>query len=84
MFDDRGGMVDPYDRVVEGIMALRTRCDDLVVVSNDVGSEPCAYDEGTMSYIAAIGRINAALAERAEAVFEMVCGIPLVLKGELI
>ena len=84
MFDEAGAVSDPYDRVIRGVEALCRQCRDVVVVTNDVGSDGEVYDAGTNAYVTALGRINAALAERADAVYELVCGIPLVRKGELI
>lgn len=84
MFDEAGNQTDPFDAVMAGVAALRRQCDRLVVVTNDVGSDNKNYDPGTKAYVRALGRINAALAQQADAVYELVCGIPLVLKGELL
>lgn len=84
MFDEQGNMVDPYEAVISGVAALNAQCENLVVVTNDVGSDNKDYDPGTKAYVRALGRINAALAQQADAVYELVCGIPLVLKGELL
>lgn len=84
MFDEQGNRSDPFDAVMEGVAALRRRSRTLIVVTNDVGSDNKDYDPGTKAYVRALGRINAALAEQADAVYELVCGIPLVLKGELL
>ena len=84
MFDDAGNMTEPFDAVMDGVAALRKRCEVLVVVTNDVGSDNKDYDPGTKAYVRALGRINAALAQQADHVYELVCGIPLVLKGELL
>lgn len=84
MFDEAGNQTDPYDAVMEGVLALKNRCETLVVVTNDVGSDNKNYDPGTKAYVSALGRINAALAQQADAVYELVCGIPLVLKGALL
>ncbi len=81
MFDARGRRSDPFDRVVGGVDALRRLCGDVVVVTNDVGSDAGGYDAATSAYVAALGRINAALAARADTVLELVCGIPLARKG---
>lgn len=83
MFDENGALTDPCDRVLEGVEALRAQCDTLIVVTNDVGSDGMDYPEETRAYARAIGRINACLAARADVVCELVCGIPLALKGEL-
>lgn len=83
MFDENGNCSDPCDRVLAGVDALREQCDTLVVVTNDVGSDGEDYGAETRAYMEAIGRINAALAAKADVVCELVCGIPLPLKGEL-
>lgn len=83
MFDEEGNYTDPFVRVVSGVQALREQCDTLIVVTNDVGTDNACYDASTQAYIEVLGRINAALAAQADAVYELVCGIPLVLKGEL-
>jgi len=83
MFPETGGAADPFDAVMEGVAALEAQCHDLVLITNDVGSGGLDYDGGTLDYIAALGRINAALAARADRVCELVCGIPLARKGAL-
>lgn len=83
MFDDEGNYTDPFERVMVGVNALREQCDTLIVVTNDVGTDNTCYDASTQAYVEVLGRINAALAAQADAVYELVCGIPLVLKGEL-
>lgn len=84
MFDDGGNFIDPYDKVMAGVENLNRQCDHLVVITNDVGSDWESYDPGTRAYVQALGRINAALAAQADAVYELVCGIPLVRKGALL
>lgn len=83
MFDEDGNYSDPCARVLAGVDALRAQCDTLVVVTNDVGSDGGDYGEATRAYMEAVGRINARLAAEADVVCELVCGIPLALKGEL-
>ena len=68
--------------VIAGVEKLVGQTEALVVVTNDVGSDGGGYDELTMQYVDALGRINMRLAARADEVYELVCGIPLVLKGE--
>ncbi len=82
MFDGQGRRSDPFGRVTAGVEALCRQCALVVVVTNDVGSDGGGYDASTEAYVSAVGRINAALAERADTVLELVCGIPLVRKGK--
>ena len=55
----------------------------LIVITNDVGSDAGVYSDETMRYVRALGRINIALAQMADNVYELVAGIPIVLKGKL-
>ncbi len=83
MFDETGEMTDPVETVLAGVDALRAQCDRLIVITNDVGSDGCGYPPETEAYVKALGRINAALAARADTVCELVAGIPILLKGAL-
>jgi len=83
MFDIGGNVLDVYDKILGEIGKLEQACDTLIVVTNDVGSDGGGYDEKTMRYVCELGRLNRALAARFECVFELVCGIPVALKGEL-
>ena len=83
MFDEAGNERDVYDTILADILALEQRCDTLIVVTNEVGSDGGGYDAGTARYIETLGRLNRTLANRFDAVAELVCGIPLLLKGQL-
>lgn len=83
MFDEQGNYTDPFDRVMDGVRALRGQCGNLIVVTNDVGSDCESYDASTHAYIRVLGALNAAIAAEADAVCELVCGIPIPLKGEV-
>ncbi len=72
---------EAFESILSGISSLALQCDDLVVVTNDVFSGGNRYDEGTLAYIRTLGRVNAAFAGRFEKVFEVVCGIPVAIKG---
>ena len=52
-------------------------------MTNDVGSDAEDYSESTLRYVDTLGRLNAVFAAEFDAVFELVCGIPICLKGEL-
>lgn len=69
------------EAVVQGVAALLERCGHLTVVTNEVFSGGAAYDESTLFYLRELGRINRALAARADTVAEVVCGLPNILKG---
>ncbi|MCQ2417389.1 MAG: bifunctional adenosylcobinamide kinase/adenosylcobinamide-phosphate guanylyltransferase [Oscillospiraceae bacterium] len=72
---------DCADKITADILCLHKRLQLLVIVTNQVGSDGFRYEKGTSAYIAALGKINQALAAYADSVVECVYGIPLVLKG---
>ena len=72
---------DTVDVVLRGVEHLASQCDETVVITNDVGSDGGGYDGLTMAYVDALGRINRELAKMSDDVLELVCGIPLLLKG---
>jgi len=81
MFDVQGNMRDPFEDIMRGLASLKAQCDTLIVITNEVGRDVNAYGEGTLAYIKTLGRLNSAAAAQADCVMELVCGIPLVLKG---
>ncbi|HPR40579.1 MAG TPA: bifunctional adenosylcobinamide kinase/adenosylcobinamide-phosphate guanylyltransferase [Oscillospiraceae bacterium] len=84
MFDEDRNVHDPSTAVISGVESLEKQCGTLIVVTNEVGGDKSEdYDEATKAYIRVLGAVNAALAERADTVCEIVCGIPVMLKGML-
>ena len=85
MFDEDGVKEESAEAVVKtvlsGVDALHSQATHLIVITNDVGSDGARYGEGAMRYMRALGKINAQLAKKADHVAELVCGIPLWLKG---
>ena len=67
--------------IVSEMQTLSQKLDNLVIVTNNVFEDGVIYDAGTMEYLKALGRINAALARLADRVAEVVVGIPVELKG---
>ena len=78
------GINDPEERILRGTEHLRALAEELVIVTNNVGSDGIDYGAETNGYIRVLGRINARLAETADCVVECVYGIPAVLKGRLL
>ena len=67
-------------RILDGVAHLLNACDNLVIVTNEVFSDTLSYDEFTLAYIQLLGHINAALAQMADEVVEVVYGIPVIHK----
>lgn len=67
-------------RILDGVAHLLNVCDNLVIVTNEVFSDTLSYDAFTLAYIRLLGHINAALAQMADEVVEVVYGIPVIHK----
>ena len=74
------GKDETTGKVKDGISKLVKETDNLVVVTNNVFESDSDYDETTLSYMDALGEINAYLCTLADEVFEVVAGIPLRIK----
>lgn len=69
--------------IISGIEQLRKRCKHLVIVTNEVFSDGNCYDKETRNYIECLGLINQRLAQLADSMVEVVCSIPVCIKGAL-
>lgn len=69
-------------KIVQTLVNLSTRVQDVVIVTNDVFSDggSLTYDESTREYVKNLAEINCALAREAATVTEVVCGIPVIVK----
>ena len=70
------------DRIQQGIQNLKEQTDDLIIVTNEIFSDGCRYYSETVRYIRLLGNLNIRMAEEADAVTEVVYGIPIRRKGE--
>ena len=70
------------NKIVQALIDLSTRVQELVIVTNDVFSDggSLTYDESTREYVKNLAEINCALAREAATVTEVVCGIPVIGK----
>ena len=68
------------ERIVEDVKILCESLQHFVIVSNNVFEDGMVYDDATMAYIRAMGRINTCIARMADEVIEVVAGIPIIQK----
>lgn len=80
IYQENGAKEDTVLEVIEGIDRILEQCRNLVVVTNEIFSDGCDYEESTREYIRTLGTINREMANRANAVVEVVCGIPVYHK----
>ena len=74
------GREETVDKVLSGIKELCKATDNLVIVSNNIFESDSDYDDITLSYMQALGEINAELAKIADEVYEVTVGISLRIK----
>lgn len=75
------GSEGTFDRIMNGIRHLNAAAEELVIVSNELFSDGMDYDNETTAYLTCLASLNLAIAEEADEVFEVVCGIPIPWKG---
>ena len=76
-----GAGKDAEGQILAGVRALLERAGLLVIVSSDVSGDGAAYDAETAAYIRQMGALHCALAQMAEQVVEVVCGLPVIRKA---
>ena len=67
-------------QLTEEVLKLRQRTEELIIVSGDIFRDGTEYSEITERYMALLGELNCRLAEKADRVVEVVCGIPVDIK----
>ncbi len=82
LFSSQGAGPDAEAAILDGVAQLTRLSRRLVVVTNNVFADGVAYDADTDRYLQLLGRCNTVLAARFDSVVEVVCGIPIILKGE--
>lgn len=82
MFDEEGTGENSVNEIIEGIDIVSQKCANLIVVTNDIFSDGENYTEETSKYIKNLAEINRYICLKSDVVYEVVCGIPIRLKGE--
>lgn len=80
MFSEHGVKEHIVEEVLQGVEYLLEKCNHLVIVTNEIFSDGCDYDNTTKQYIRNLGQLNQNLAKRADKVVEVVYGIPVYHK----
>ena len=69
--------------ILAPIRMLAEAASALVIVSNEIFSDGETYPAETMRYIRALGLLHRWIADEADEVTEVVCGLPLMKKGRI-
>jgi adenosylcobinamide kinase/adenosylcobinamide-phosphate guanylyltransferase len=81
LFAPEGAGSQAVESILSGIIHLEAQCLDLIVVTNDVFAGGQDFQDDTMRYVETLGILNREISRRFDCVIEVVCGIPIVLKG---
>lgn len=81
IYSPDGSGENAAEAIRRGVEHLRSRCGELIVVSNEVFSGGSAYEGDTLRYLQMLGQVNRELSAMADDVCEVVCGIPCWQKG---
>lgn len=68
------------DQILKGIRKLQKELEVFVIVTGNVFEDGILYEQSTREYMEALALVNSTLAAMADAVIEVVVGIPVVLK----
>lgn len=77
IYQEGGAGENTVAAVLSGIRHLLEQAGNLVVVTNEVFSDGITYDPETEKYLEKLGVINGQMAQLADAVTEVVYGIPI-------
>lgn len=81
MYSPKGRGGEAARVITDGIRRLARKAEHLVLVGNQVFSDGISYDASTMEYLSQMALIQREAAALADEVVEVVCGIPVWVKG---
>lgn len=81
MYSNEGAGENTVEAIIDGIRGLIPQCGNLIIVSNNVFTDGDSYDQDVIRYIDYIAKVNNFIADIADQVVEVVCGIPIYQKG---
>lgn len=81
MYTEEGAGLGTRDSILSGIENLLAFAEDVCIVTNEIFSDGIEYGAETIRYQRCLGALNCRMAELADRVVEVVCGIPLRQKG---
>ena len=80
MFEEQGAHEQTVKDIISGIDELVRQAAHVVIVTNEIFSDAVVFDKEMSSYLEYLGKINQAVALRADEVVEVVYGIPVYQK----
>ena len=80
MFEEQGAHEQTVKDIISGIDELVRQAAHVVIVTIEIFSDAVVFDKEMASYLEYLGKINQAVALRADEVVEVVYGIPVYQK----
>lgn len=80
-YSPKGAGEQALEAVCRGLEALESRCAHLIVVSNEIFCGGKNYAGDTLAYLKLLAMANRLAAAKADRVYEVVCGVPVLHKG---
>ena len=80
MFEEQGAHEQTVSEITAGVDNLIRQAAHVVIVTNEIFSDAVVFDGEMDSYLEYLGKINQAIAKRADEVVEVVYGIPVYYK----
>ncbi len=80
MFEEKGAGKDTFTAIAEGVKALCTLSEHVVVVTNEVCSETAQDSPEMLQYKCILGTLNCWMGKQAAYVTEVVYGAPMMVK----
>lgn len=71
-----------WKKIVDGLQSLEEKCAHLVLVTNEVFSEGKVSWEDGEHYLNEFGKLNVELAQKADQVYQIKAGIPIIKKDQ--
>ena len=80
IFSPDGTAQNCVKSILDGVEKLKSYCDTLVIVSNEIFSDGGSYPPETENYLQKLAELHEKITRDADAVYESVCGILLPIK----
>lgn len=81
IYMEKGAGSRTVEAILFGVQKLLSEAEDVCIVTNEIFSDGMEYAPETVRYQRYLGLLNCRMAQMADQVIEVVCGIPLRQKG---
>ena len=79
---DESCIMKVSDMIVSQVKEISANARTLVIVTNNIFEDGITYDDWTEGYLRLLASVNCELAKMSDIVYEVINGMPMVIKGE--